>query len=213
MKVVVLVIIAVVSYLLGSLNGAIITSRLEFQTDIRKYGSGNAGLTNFHRTFGSSGMKMVLAIDVLKAVVATLLGGALMGIFGYPMLGKLFAGFCLMLGHSYPVFFGFKGGKGVLAGFSMLAIADWRIALICLVVFVGIVAFTRYVSLASMLGSACAPLAIWAFDYGGLEGTIALLCVLLVIFGHRANIGRLLTGTEAKLRVGKTAAEKLKEDF
>ena len=114
---------------------------------------------------------MVLAIDLGKGIIACLLGGWLMGLFGYPMVGKIFAGFCVMLGHSYPVFFGFRGGKGALTGFAMLIMADWRVAVICLIVFITVIAFTRYVSLGSILGSACAPLAIWAFGYGGLEGT------------------------------------------
>lgn len=213
MKVLVLVIIAVISYTLGSLNGAIITSRLEFHRDVRNYGSGNAGLTNFHRTFGTRSMIMVMAIDLGKGFISCLIGGWLMGLFGYPMVGRIFAGFCVMLGHSYPVFFGFRGGKGALTGFAMLLMADWRVACICLIVFVTIIAFTRYVSLGSILGSACAPLAIWAFGYGGLEGTLTLLCWLLLVFQHRSNIGRLITGTESKLRIGKTAEEKLKEDF
>jgi glycerol-3-phosphate acyltransferase PlsY len=213
MKTFVLIIIAIISYTLGSVNGSIIVSRRLFHKDVRRYGSGNAGLTNFHRTFGAGGALAVIAIDFFKAVIASLIGGALMGIFGYDMIGKLFAGFCVMLGHSYPVFFGFRGGKGVLSGFGVLFAADWRIACICIIVFIAVVAFTRYVSLGSMLAALCAPLAVWAFDYGGLEGTVMLLCVLLLLFGHRSNIGRLITGTEPKLRIGKTPEEKLKEDF
>ena len=114
MRTFVLIIIAVISYLLGSLNGSIIVSRRLFHKDIRRYGSGNAGLTNFHRTFGLAGFVLVFLIDFFKAFIAAQIGGALMGIFGYAMVGKLFAGFCAMLGHSYPVFFGFRGGKGVL---------------------------------------------------------------------------------------------------
>ena len=213
MRTFVLIIIAVISYLLGSLNGSIIVSRRLFHKDIRRYGSGNAGLTNFHRTFGLAGFVLVFLIDFFKAFIAAQIGGALMGIFGYAMVGKLFAGFCAMLGHSYPVFFGFRGGKGVLAGIGMLFAADWRIACICMIVFIAVVAFTRYVSLGSILAACCAPLAVWAFNYGGLEGTVTLLCVLLLIVGHRSNIGRLITGTESKLRIGKTPEEKLKENF
>ncbi|MGI6029670.1 MAG: glycerol-3-phosphate acyltransferase [Candidatus Heteroscillospira sp.] len=213
MKAFVLIIIAVISYTMGSMNGAIIVSRLEFHRDVRNYGSGNAGLTNFHRTFGVGGMLTVVAIDLGKAIISCLLGGWLMGLFGYPMVGKVFAGFCVMLGHSYPVFFAFRGGKGALTGFGMLLMADWRVAGICFIVFITVIAFTRYVSFGSIVGSACAPLAIWAFGYGGLEGTLTLLCWLLLVFQHRSNIGRLITGTESRLRIGKTVEEKLKEDF
>ncbi len=213
MKVLVLILIAVFSYTLGSMNGAIVVSRMKFRRDVRNYGSHNAGLTNFHRTFGLSGAVAVIAIDLGKAFIACLLGGWLMGLLGYPMVGKIFAGFCVMLGHSYPVFFGFRGGKGALTGFGMLLILDTRVALICLTVFIVIIATTRYVSLGSILGSGCAPLAVWAFGYGGLEGTLTLLCWLLLVFQHRSNIGRLITGTEARLRMGKTPAEKVEEKF
>jgi len=213
MKAFVLIVIAVIAYTLGSLNGAIIVSRLVFRKDIRKYGSGNAGLTNFHRVFGDSALLLVFAIDLGKGMLAALIGGGLMGLLGYPMVGKIFAGFCAILGHSYPVFFGFRGGKGILTAFGMILIADWRIALICISVFIAIVAFTRYVSLGSIVAPLLAPPLIWAFNYGGLEGTVTLLAVLILVFQHRANIGRLITGTESKLRIGKTPEEKLKDDF
>ena len=209
----VLVIIAIISYTLGSMNGAIITSRVLFHQDVRNYGSGNAGLTNFHRTYGTKKLISVFAIDLGKGLISCILGGLLMGIFGYPMVGRIFAGFCVMLGHSFPAFFGFRGGKGVLTGFGMLLAVDFRIAFIAAVVFVSAIAFTRYVSLGSILGCAVAPLGVWAFGHGGLEGVLMLLCALLVVFQHRGNIGRLITGTESKLRLGKTAEEKLKEDF
>jgi len=209
----VLVIIAIISYILGSFNGAIITSRLQFHQDVRNYGSGNAGLTNFHRRYGKKSVLMVVAIDMGKGILAALIGGWLMGFLGYPVVGKIFAGFCVMLGHSYPVFFGFRGGKGVLTGVSMLFVVDFRIACIALILFGCIVAFTRYVSLGAMVGSATAPVCVWVFEYGGLEGVIMLLCWLLLVFQHRSNIGRLITGTESKLRMGKTAEEKLKEEF
>ena len=177
----VLVIIAIISYLLGSFNGAIITSRLKFRQDVRNYGSGNAGLTNFHRKYGKKSVLMVVAIDVIKGIVAGLIGGLLMGFLGYPTVGKIFAGFCVMLGHSYPVFFGFRGGKGVLTGVSMLFVVDFRIACIALIIFGCVVAFTRYVSLGAMVGSAAAPICVWAFEYGGLEGVLMLFCWLLLV--------------------------------
>ena len=213
MKAVVLVLIAIISYALGNLNGAIITSRLIYGQDVRNYGSGNAGLTNFHRKYGAKSALFVIGIDVGKGIVAALIGGGLMGLLGYPMVGKIFAGFCVILGHSFPVLYGFRGGKGVLTGVSMLFVVDWRLAIIALLLFGCIVAFTRYVSLGSIVGSAAAPLGVWAFGHGGLEGVLMLLCWLLLVFQHRGNIGRLVAGTESKLRLGKTPEEKLREDF
>ena len=106
--------IAVFSYLLGGLNGAIIASKYVFHRDVRDYGSGNAGLTNFYRTFGAPGLAIVIGTDVLKTVIAVVAGGLIMGTQGAASTGQVFAGFCVMLGHIYPVFYGFRGGKGVL---------------------------------------------------------------------------------------------------
>ena len=108
--------IAVFSYLLGGLNGAIIASKYVFHRDVRDYGSGNAGLTNFFRTFGAPGLAIVIGTDVLKTVIAVVAGGLIMGTQGAASTGQVFAGFCVMLGHIYPVFYGFRGGKGVLCG-------------------------------------------------------------------------------------------------
>ena len=148
------VLAAVVSaYLLGCVNGSILVSKCLFRDDIRTHGSGNAGLTNFYRTFGIKGVVGVLACDILKAVLAVALGGFLFGHFlGLPMIGKLVATIFVLLGHMYPVTFGFRGGKGVLSGVSALMVIDWRVALIALGVFFVIVLLTRYVS----LGSVCA---------------------------------------------------------
>ena len=107
---------AVLAYLLGNLNGAIITSRLFYKKDVRNYGSGNAGLTNFYRTFGAAGVGMVIAVDVVKSILAISIGWALLAIVGEGTVGRIFAGFCLMLGHAFPVLYGFRGGKCALCG-------------------------------------------------------------------------------------------------
>ena len=104
--------IAVFSYLLGGLNGAIIASKYVFHRDVRDYGSGNAGLTNFYRTFGVPGLAIVIGTDVLKTVIAVVAGGLIMGTQGAAATGQVFAGFCVMLGHIYPVFYGFRCGRG-----------------------------------------------------------------------------------------------------
>ena len=116
--------IAVFSYLLGGLNGAIIASKYVFHRDVRDYGSGNAGLTNFYRTFGAPGLAIVIGTDVLKTVIAVVAGGLIMGTQGAASTGQVFAGFCVMLGHIYPVFYGFRGGKGVLCAETMLLMPD-----------------------------------------------------------------------------------------
>lgn len=193
-----LAVIALESYLLGGINGSIIVSRFLYRKDIRNYGSGNAGLTNFYRVFGSFGVAIVLLVDILKSVIAVLIGRLLMLIVGEPVVGTIFAGFCLIIGHIYPVFYGFKGGKGVLCGVVVALMVKWWMGLLCLLVFFVVVVFTRYVSLGSMLGAAVFPFMVWIAGLGGLEGFLGLFCVLLLIFAHRGNIFRLINHTESK---------------
>jgi glycerol-3-phosphate acyltransferase PlsY len=197
-----LFITAIAAYFTGGLNGAIIASKTIFRKDIRNFGSGNAGLTNFTRTFGARGVVIVLAVDILKAIVAVSFGGWLMGLEGYASLGRLFAGFCTMLGHVYPVYYRLKGGKAALCGGTVMWMVDWRMALICWSVFIIVVVFTKYVSLGSILASTCIPLGLLIFGYGWLEVVIGLLCMLLVIIAHRENVVRLISGTESKLAIG-----------
>lgn len=197
-----LAITGLVSYLLGGINGSIIASMSFFNKDVRHFGSGNAGLTNFARTFGVKGAVIVILVDVLKTVAAVMLGRWLLGMVGYPMIGKMFAGFCAMLGHVYPVYYHFHGGKAVLCVGTLAWMADWRIGLICWAIFLVVVIFTKYVSLGAMASVVFLPIGIWAFSYTGLEGVLGLLCALLMIFAHRENIKRLLKHTESKLNIG-----------
>lgn len=193
-----LVIIAIESYIFGGLNGAIIVSKFLYRKDIRKYGSGNAGLTNFYRTFGFPGIPLVLLVDIGKSVIPIIIGKLILGTQDAAQIGGLFAGFCAMLGHVYPIFYGFKGGKGVLCGCVVAFMARWWVGALCLLAFFIVVIFTRYVSLGSMVGGMmCAPL-LWIGGFGGLEGFLGLLCGLLIVFEHRSNISRLLSHTEPK---------------
>ena len=196
-----LIVIAVISYFLGGFNGSIISSKYIFQKDIRDYGSGNAGLTNFFRIFGIGGMALVVAVDVIKSVIAVLIGSLLLGIVGQPVIGKLFAGFCLALGHAYPAMYSLRGGKSVLCSAVLVFLVDWRVGIACVVVFVVAVAFTRFVSLGAVSASVVFPLGIWIFGYGWLAGFLALFVSLLVVFAHRANIMRLIAGNENKLEL------------
>ena len=196
---------AVPAYVLGGINGAIITSRLLFSKDIRKFGSGNPGLTNFYRVFGKAGALLVVAIDVFKAVAPVLFGGWIFGrYFDMTIFGRIFAGFFVMLGHSFPVFYKFKGGKGVMAAGAILIILDWRMALIGWGAFIIVTALTRYVSLGAIAGGVTFPITLMVFELGGAwEFTAMLACSLLMILRHWANIGRLLRGEESKFRFKK----------
>lgn len=202
MRVLLLILIAVIAYFLGGLNGAIISSRFIFHDDVRRHGSGNAGLTNFHRTYGTKGAAMVLAIDVLKSVIAVLVGGWLLGTVGEKGVGQLFAGFCLILGHVAPVLYGFRGGKGVLCAGTMILIVDPVAGLCCWAVFIIVVICTRYVSLASALACLMGPVFLAVFKHSGLEVVLTLLAALMVVIRHGENILRLIGGTENKLSFG-----------
>ena len=204
-----LLLIAVIGYFLGNLNGAFIMYKLLTHEDIRASGSGNAGLTNFMRKFGPSKGIWVFAIDIGKAVLACLLGKFLMTPLGYPMEGLMVGAVAVSLGHDFPALLGFHGGKGIVCGFSVALCADWRCALIILAVFVICLAVSRYVSLSSVLAAAAFSVSFMIFHWQ--EPVVAVLGVvigLLAIFMHRANIKRLINGTEKKATFSKFKKQK-----
>ena len=194
----VLFLVAVVAYLLGGVNGAIISSKYIFKKDIRNYGSGNAGLTNFYRIFGVKGAALVLLIDIGKTVIGVLFGWLMLRIYGFSMVGKLFAGFFLMLGHVFPVYYGFKGGKGVLCCGIIVLTVDPVIGLICWIVFAIVALLTRYVSLGSIAAAVAFPICIAAFGGWWLQVLLSLFCSVLLVIMHRHNIIRLILGKEPK---------------
>ena len=204
-----LLITAVIGYLLGNLNGAFIMYKLLTHEDIRKSGSGNAGLTNFMRQFGPGKGIWVLLIDIGKAVAACLIGKALFAPLGMPMEGLMFGALAVSLGHDFPALLGFHGGKGIVCGFSVALCADWRCALIILAVFAICLYFTRYVSLSSILGAAafCVGFAVLHWQEP-VVAVIGVLIGLLAIFMHRSNIKRLLAGTEKKATFSKFKKKK-----
>lgn len=197
-----LVVIALLAYCLGGFNGAIITSHLLHRNDVRSFGSHNAGLTNYLRTYGTAGSAVVILTDVLKSLLAVLIGGWLLGLRGFPVTGRVFACFCLMLGHIWPVLYQFRGGKGVLCAGIGVLLADWRVGLLCWVVFLVVVLFTRYVSLGSICCSVFFPLGMLIFGHRGIDVWLSLFCALLLIGKHYQNILRLLAGKESKLDLG-----------
>lgn len=181
------------AYLLGSLSFAIIVCKLTLGRDIRDYGSGNAGLTNAYRTMGGAKTLLVLLGDLSKAAAALAIGGALLG-----QGGKLLAGAFVILGHVYPAYFGFRGGKGVLVGAMTLLLFDWRIFLIALGLFIVAVAVTRWVSLGSILGAISFPFTMYYFYRSPLYTVVAVVLSGAVIYLHRSNIKRILAGKENK---------------
>ena len=208
-------IMLVVPYLLGGINTSIIVTKLKTGKDIRTMGSGNAGLTNTLRTQGKAAAAAVLLGDVAKSVIAVLIVRfafeLIAGVQTYDVESGMkwveyMAGFMAMAGHIFPVYYGFKGGKGVLSAISGIFIIDWRSACILLSVFIVIVAITRYVSLGSCISSALFCVTATLFGYFAdsdpsflVNGFIALFMGGLIIVMHHANIKRLLNHTEKKL--------------
>lgn len=216
MLILLLIITAIQAYVIGGINGAIITSKYFYKKDIRQYGSGNAGLTNFYRVFGKGGAALVVLIDVLKTVGPVIIGGLLfahfldadyfvggnVGLFNLNFFGSEYAGFFVMLGHSYPLFYGFRGGKGVMAMGTIIFFVDWRVALVAWGAFILLTLLTRYVSLGSVVGCAAYPISQALFGLGGTwELLVAIASAALLTFRHRENIKRLFQGKESKLKL------------
>ena len=197
-----IIIASLTAYLLGNLNGSVCVSALVAGDDVRKHGSGNAGLTNFFRSYGGWSTLLVLAVDMAKALTAGYVCGYAMQSYGYYREGLVLGTVMVSLGHDFPILLGFKGGKGVLCGFTAALILDWRIALVMLAVFVITFAITRYVSLGSVLGALVCTVGFGIVHFGDwpyMTGGIVL--GLLVIYMHRSNIKRLLNGTESKVHL------------
>lgn len=195
--------LAVISYLIGSVNSSIIISKAVTGKDIRQSGSGNAGATNMLRTMGKKYAIITLIIDILKGVVSILLAKIAIN-FGAPEHCTYIAGVCAVLGHNFPVFFGFKGGKGVATSLGVVLLLDWKIGLFTLVFAIAIMAITRYVSLGSIMAAVVFMISqIIMMAVNKSFNAVELVCVLilgiLLILRHRENIVRLINGTENKL--------------
>ena len=187
---------ALVSYLLGCFNGAVIVSKYILRDDVRNHGSGNAGLTNFHRTFGGGLTFVVILCDVLKAVLAVLLTST---VFGGAVAAKYWGGLFCLLGHMFPCMFHFKGGKGILSGGTVALMIDWRVALVVWGGFLILTILTRYVSLGSLWAGASFPFISW-YCYPSVRIVVlAFLLGGLVVWQHRGNAQRLIHGKERKL--------------
>ena len=189
---------AVIAYFLGCSNGAVIISKYILRDDVRTHGSGNAGLTNFHRTFGGPLTLAVILTDVLKMIAAVEIGVLLVGNMPPVLLMKYWAGTFCLLGHMFPCMFHFKGGKGILSGGTIAIMLDWRIALVVWGGFILLAVLTRYVSLGSCWAGASFPFATWFVYQNWILTLLAILIGGLILYMHRGNIHRLLTGTESK---------------
>lgn len=208
--------IAVSSYLLGSLNFGVILSEKVAKDDVRNHGSGNAGTTNMLRNYGKKLALVTIIGDMAKVGVAIAFAFLILKMFGiYPLLKESFgssylvyvkslAGFFCVLGHIFPCYFGFKGGKGVATAGGMVLIIDWRIGLILLAIFVVIVLLTKYVSLGSIIIAVMYPVFIFVFYHSFVLTLIAVVFTLIVVIAHRENVKKLLNHTENKISFSKS---------
>ncbi|MGG0668152.1 glycerol-3-phosphate 1-O-acyltransferase PlsY [Lederbergia citrisecunda] len=194
----------VFGYLLGSLNTAVIVGKI-YGMDIRNHGSKSAGLTNTLRTLGKAAAVFVLLGDILKGIISCLIG-LLLGVYFYSggamdSVSLLVAGAGAVIGHNWPIYFRFKGGKGALTAVAVLFMIDWVMGLLCLGFFVIIIALTRYVSLGTILATMLIAAISFIPVFGHTLYVTIFVCLLalMVIVRHRENIQRLLSGTENKL--------------
>ena len=191
------------SYLIGSVNGSILLSRIFRIGDIRKQGSGNAGATNMARVYGWGYGIMTLCLDVLKGIVCTQLGAWLLGDIGVAVCG-----FACLLGHCFPIFYHFKGGKGISVGAALGFAIDWRVLVTIVCIFLIGALLSKKVSFGSVCAAVGIVVASFAFGVSTPKLILALCTMVLVLFQHRSNIRRLLNGTEPDFRAAKTKKTK-----
>ncbi len=193
-KILACAITAVVGYLLGCISVGVIVSKAYARIDIRKYGSGNAGMTNVMRTLGWAPGAMAFAGDMLKGFLAALIGKWLAG-----ELGMCIGGLAAIIGHDWPVFLKFKGGKGISTSFGFILASNWVIALLLIPVQLVFVLTTGLMSLASIASSIAFAVLAFVFKSSTVYCVTAVIACLLSLFCHRSNIVRLIQGKENKL--------------
>ena len=195
--------ILVAGYLLGSLSASILLSRTAWGGDVRGKGSGNAGATNMARVYGLGAGFLTLACDMGKAILATWLGSLLLG-----DVGLAIGGIACMLGHCFPVFHEFKGGKGISAGAALGLMIDWRVFVAILLVFLIVAFLSRKVSLGSIAAAVAITVFSLIFGVSTPKLVLAVVGMCLAIFQHRSNIRRLLNGTEPDFKAAGTGTKK-----
>lgn len=221
------VVTAVAAYLIGSINPAIIITRIKTKEDIRTMGSGNAGFTNVLRSVGVAPAVITILCDYLKGILAVLIGWWIfqsmtitndVARIEYVKYGGYLAGMFVIVGHSFPIYYGFRGGKGVVTASALMLVVDFRVFLLCIATFLIIVLFTKLISLGSIIGASMFPvytcLMTYFCDYLPRLGTTdeirfrfvlistgcALVVAVLIVAMHHANIKRLIAGEEKKIK-------------
>lgn len=203
---------AIIAYLIGSVNFSVIISKKMAGFDVREKGSGNAGSTNVLRTVGKKAAVLTLICDILKGVISILIAifiGSIVKDVNKELLVQI-AGIAVVLGHTFPIFFGFKGGKGVATSLGVILMSNWQIGLICLVFALVLMALTRMVSLGSCGAAVLFPVLTLFMNEnytvltdGKTYFIYSIILAIIVLYNHRSNIKRILNGTENKLSFGK----------
>ena len=217
------IIMAIIAYAIGSINFSVIISKKMAGFDVREKGSGNAGSTNVLRTVGKKAAIITLICDILKGVFSVLIAllvGKIAGESANSAIVVEIAALAVVIGHTFPIFFGFRGGKGVATSLGVILVVNWKIGLICLVFALALMALTRMVSLGSISASVLfAVLTMFIRDsyIGGIDFDFSfiifgILLAALVIFNHRSNLKRIINGTENKLSFKKKEKESDSED-
>ena len=210
---VVYIVIAIVSYLIGSVNFSVLISRKMAGFDVREKGSGNGGTTNVLRTVGKKAAALTLLADILKGIVAVLIA-FIVGKFvdANPAILVQISAICVVVGHTFPIFFEFRGGKGIATSLGILLLLNWQIGLICLIFALVLMALTRMVSLGSISAAVLFPiLTIFIQNHYLVSGNYIIFGIILagfVIFNQRENVKRIMSGTENKLSFKKKEEEK-----
>ena len=205
------IIVGIIAYLIGSINFSVLISKKMAGFDVREKGSGNAGTTNMLRSVGKKAAAITLICDILKGVISIVIAiivGNIAKNLDRELLLQI-AGIAVVLGHTFPIFFGFKGGKGVATSLGVLLISNWQIGLICLVFAVVLMALTRMVSLGSCAAAVLYPVLTLFINQhytvltDGKSGRVyfvySVILAIIVLYNHRSNIKRILSGTENKL--------------
>ncbi len=206
------IVVAIIAYLIGSINFSVIFSKKMAGFDVREKGSGNAGTTNMLRSVGKKAAAITLICDILKGVVAILIAMFIAWAFKVENASLLvqIAGIAVVLGHTFPIFFGFKGGKGVATSLGILIMSNWQIGLICLVFGVVLIALTRMVSLGACAAAVLFPVLTlfinehYIVSQGSSYLIYSIILAVIVLFNHRSNIQRILSGKENKISFKKS---------
>ena len=210
---VLLIIIAVIAYGCGSMSSVVIASNFVFHVNLRRLGTGSSALSNFRRIYGAKGFVKLLLVELVRDILPILIGGLLMGIKGQAAVGRAFAGFCLVMGRLYPVFYDLKGSHAIICMLVVMAFVNFSGALAVLLFVALGIWLTKYVSLGAVAGAAVMCIASLLLVDDPLVMKLALFAGLAVLVRHIPAVSRMLSGRETKLSFEEDISYKLDNKF